>query len=270
MNDTRDCIYNFIHGREWDYLKSEDEERELLKKAKNGDKEARDKIFYSVFLFVVKQVTEKNRKNARRSPELWADLLMVGAEAVMVAINKYDEKKLKASGGTRFLTFASLLVQQKLVRYIDTLGRLSYGSETLRTRKLMLSEIKDGTKEEIKKVAEKYNVRESTVKKLYIGLSPYQSFDVVPRETLFANNDRQTDFEEIEKRFDFKKAWKLIETICTEKEKKLLVLNFGLFGNESAPIETVAKTLGISTKTAYSWRTKVLQKIARKMRINED
>jgi len=269
MNDTRDCIYNFIHGREWDYLKSEDEEG-LLKKAKNGDKEARDKIFYSVFLFVIKQVTEKNRKNARRSPELWADLLMVGAEAVMVAINKYDEKKLKASGGTRFFTFASLLVQQKLVRYIDTLGRLSYGSETLRTRKLMLSEIKDGTKEEIKKVAEKYNVRESTVKKLYIGLSLYQSFDVVPRETLFANNDKQTDFEEIEKRFDFKKAWKLIETICTEKEKKLLVLNFGLFGNESAPIETVAKALEISTKTAYLWRTKVLQKIARKMRINED
>lgn len=265
MNDTRNFIYNFIHGREWDYLKSEDEERELFRKAKNGDKEARDKIFYSVFLFVVKQVTEKNRKNARRSPELWEDLLMVGAEAVMVAINKHDEKK-----GTRFLTFASLLVQQKLVRYIDTLGRLSYGSETLRTRKLMLSEIKDGTKEEIKKVAEKYNVRESTVKKLYIGLSPYQSFDVVPRETLFIKDDKQTDFEEIEKRCDFERAWKLIETLCTEKEKQLLKLHFGLFGNESLSIEAVAKKLDISTKTAYMWKNKVLQKIARKMRINEN
>lgn len=87
-------------------LLTEDEEKDLFTKIKNGDMEARDRFLKSNTRLAVWMA--KRYKDRGVS---FSDLIQAGNDGLMYALTKFDETR-----GNRFTTYATFWVRQRIVR----------------------------------------------------------------------------------------------------------------------------------------------------------
>lgn len=94
---------------------SDTEEADNIRKAQNGDKRALDKLVASNMRFIVSVAKpyESRLFYCSRSIEM-ADLVMVGANGLRTAIERYD-----ANYGTRLLTYAINYIRRDILDTID-------------------------------------------------------------------------------------------------------------------------------------------------------
>src|SRR3989338_5227122 len=89
-----------------------EEQTELLRKSKEGDEYARDKIACHYMRFVMSIADNYIGRSGERPTLSLPDLVMVGTEGLLKAISKYDEKKGRLS------TYAMWWIKQSMQREI--------------------------------------------------------------------------------------------------------------------------------------------------------
>lgn len=87
-------------------LLTEDEEKDLFTKIKNGDMEARDRFLKSNTRLAIWMAKRYKGRGVS-----FLDLIQAGNDGLMYALSKYDERY-----GNRFATYATYWVRQKIVR----------------------------------------------------------------------------------------------------------------------------------------------------------
>lgn len=90
-------------------LLSSDEERELIKKAKDGDREARQRLIESNLRLVISIA-----KKYASSPEQLMDLIQEGNIGLLKAVEKFDPAK-----GVKFSTYAVWWIRQTVTRAVQ-------------------------------------------------------------------------------------------------------------------------------------------------------
>lgn len=236
---------------------SEREERELIVKAKNGDKKAKERIFGSVFRYVV-YMAKNIIKSKHYEREQFEDLIMEGAEAVCEAIDSFDFDKLQKKGGVHFITFANLKIWQRMARYEAKKGRLSVSDETVMKKRRLLGMIQSGTEEEYEKIAKVGGIRKSTLKRINHGLQPYQSLDAMENDYLIKSNSEE---DEIIAKVDSENAWALMRSMCSDFEMAVMTEHFGLYGGVPTDYKTLAKKYSCTVTDLVNVQRRVVKRM---------
>jgi len=253
-------------------LLSREEEEELLKKVKEGDKEVLDKLIVSNLRFVVSIASQYTEYGVPL-----ADLIAAGNVGLVEAAKKFDPSK-----GNKFITYAVWWVRQAISNAIwhetDIIrkpnrihvysGRINkayqYLKETL-DREPTIDEVASYLEEQELKIDR--SVIENTLlhKKIFLSLdAPLQSDDddLTLENTLSNYNTEDVERNIVEE--DLKKILnELIETL-PPRERTVIIHRYGLNGEEPKTLAKIGKILNISRERVRQIEIKALKRI-RKM-----
>lgn len=176
-----------------------EEERDYLKRYRNGDMEAKN-ILIERNLRLVAHVARKYQT----SDEETDDLISIGTIGLIKAVQTFDHTKNSKLG-----TYAAKCIENELLML-------------LRSRKKISREVS-----------------------LYEPIGTDKEGNEISLLDIIESND-----EDITEQMDLKEnIWKLydvFEDTLTEREKKVLIMRYGIFGGEERTQREIADSLGIS------------------------
>lgn len=115
-------------------LLTKEEEKELIRKAQKGDKEALDKLVLSNMGLVIKIASDSVRSIGIRSPSVsFDDVVSAGVEGLMIGLEKFDPDK-----GFRISTYVYWWIRQSIRRFLLT--NMPFGSVSVRTAERSFSD----------------------------------------------------------------------------------------------------------------------------------
>ncbi len=215
-----------------------EEQRNLLIKAKQGDREARDRLIVCNLKFVCSLA---RRYRGRGLP--LSDLVQEGSIGLMKAIDRYDPgRKVK------FTTYAAWWIlcgiQRAIIRDSRTI-RLSF--HIVRTINRHMRGIQD---------------TDAVMKLGQIGrvTTSLHTLEEEDRGRFLAVPN--FDLEELVKA----EAVKHLLSVLDDRERKVLVERFGLGGKEESSLRQIGDSLGISYERVRQIEEKALEKIRRGLR----
>lgn len=239
------------------------EEKELSRRARAGDKEARRRLIESNLRLVI-SIAKKYRGRG----VMFEDLIQEGNAGLIRAVEKFDPTM-----GNRFSTYATWWIRQAVTRAIADQGRtvrlpahVVDSLFRLRRAEAQLSvELgRDATDEEL---AERLDVAPEETHRLRRVSQPIGSVNArVGAEDGSEMGDLLPD-ERLERDFVRAEAgqWErtLVEAVGTlpEREAKVLELRHGLDGGDTRTLREVSETLGISQERARQVEIKALRTI---------
>jgi len=242
------------------------EERELARRARSGDKEAAERLVTANLRFVISYV----KKYQGRGLNL-AELVCIGNEGLLKAVKKFDPDK-----GVKFISYAVWWIRQTVLQALaeqtrsvriplnqnSNLVKLSR-TETALTQKFGRSPTDREIAEEMKEPVE-------TVRALRRVASAELSLDAPldksDRDSAsfgerFSGAD-ETDIEldvEAQARREFLE--KMFEKYLTERERKILVLYYGLDDGEEMTLEQIGELLGVTRERIRQIRNRAFDKL---------
>lgn len=234
---------------------------ELLVKIKNGDKEARN-ILIEKYLNLVNKFA---REYANRGMD-FQDLIQEGNIGLIKAVDKYD-----ASYGTKFSTYAYWWIKKAILDFLI----IQVKGEKLPNR---LSEIYDrfkilyeqlyylyGTEPSIEEVASILKLSIDDVRYLFFVLKRNNSLDYLIDSNKLDNEQILIDSsidDIIDKRLLSKEISDLLNKAnLTDKEKIVIVLEYGLCGKVPKKPMEIARLLNISNERVRQIAVTALRKI---------
>lgn len=177
---------------------SEAKEKEYIKKAKNGDVEARNKLVEHNLRLVAHIIKKYYAKESDHD-----DLVSIGTIGLIKAINTYNpDKNIKLS------SYASRCIENEILMYFRNSKKSS--------QEMSLSDSIDTDKDG----------------------NPLMLIDVLAVEDDFT--------EELEDKINISKLNRYIKEILDEREQTIIILRYGLNGNEPLTQREVAQKLNIS------------------------
>lgn len=253
-------------------LMSFQEEQASFKKLKSGDISAKKEIAERNLRLVVniakKYVGVTNHLS-------FLDLIGEGNIGLMKAINKFDYKK-----GFKFSTYASWWIRKDITIAIKNNDRTIripvYMHKKISDYKKAYNElsVKLNRKPLISEVAKEMNISEKNAEEIYKCIDDCKSLnekisddedkeeiekfiadkkqfseDVINNE---ANKELREKFQEIFKKLNL-----------SEMEIKIMIMHYGLDGNEPQTFETIAKKLNVKKQSIDYYDKKVLKRIRR-------
>ncbi len=243
---------------------SREEEMELIKKAKEGDKEAIEKLLYANLKYVVAIAKKYKDKGVPL-----ADLINEGNMGLLKAIKRFDPNR-----NVRFMSYAIWWVKQAILNAIANQGkdiRISHAAK-LKAKELLdvgenLSQ-EMGTLSTVQDIAKEMNLPEKEVTEVlrYIQRE-------IPLEALVREEDSKSHIpefmaqealpspEQALRQEAMKKAVQDALKTLTPRERYIVKRFFGLDGDEPEPLSQVAKRLGISRERARQLKDRALKKI---------
>lgn len=251
---------------------TEDEEKELLLKASNGDKEAKNVIVEHYLRLVISMA----RRYANKSLS-FEDLIQEGNFGLMKAIEKFDP-----SMGYRFSTYATWWIRQSISRAIADKGSVVrlpvhlYEKVNLVRKATITLEQELKRKPTTKEIANYLRLSEKVVNlALKNGTEPCSLNDFISEEesleyedVLQSNDDSVEDKvtlkflkDDINKLFDSK--------ILTEREKEVLKLRYGFYDNSTYILGDVSKIYGVTGERIRQIEEKALKKLRKSKIIYE-
>ncbi len=255
-------------------LLSREEEEELLKKVKERDKEALDKLIVSNLRFVVSIASQYTEYGVPL-----ADLIAAGNVGLVEAAKKFDPSK-----GNKFITYAVWWIRQAITDIIwhetDIIkkpNRMHVYSGRVNKAYLHLKETLDRepTIDEVASYLEEQGLKvdrsiiENTLlhKKIFLSLdTPIQSDDddLTLESTLSNYNTEDVERNIVEE--DLKRIInELLETL-PPRERTVIIHRYGLNGEEPKTLEEIGKMLNISRERVRQIEIKALKRI-RKMAV---
>ena len=236
-------------------------DEELLVKIKNGDKEARN-ILIEKYLNLVNKFA---REYANRGMD-FQDLVQEGNIGLIKAVDKYD-----ASYGTKFSTYAYWWIKKAILDFLI----IQVKGEKLPNR---LSEIYDrfkilyeqlyylyGTEPSIEEVASILKLSIDDVRYLFFVLKRNNSLDYLIDSNKLDNEQTLIDSsidDIIDKRLLSKEISDLLNKAnLTDKEKIVIVLEYGLCGKTPKKPMEIARLLNISNERVRQISVTALRKI---------
>ena len=242
------------------------EEREIARRAREGDKQAAERLVTANLRFVISYV----KKYQGRGLNL-AELVCIGNEGLLKAVKKFDPEK-----GVKFISYAVWWIRQTVLQALaeqtrsvriplnqnSNLVKLSR-TETALTQKLGRSptdrEIADEMKEPVETVRALRRVASAE-------LSLDAPLDKSDRDSAsfgerFAGAD-EGDIEidvEAQARREFLE--RMFESYLTERERKILVLYYGLDDGEEMTLEQIGELLGVTRERIRQIRNRAFDKL---------
>jgi len=241
-------------------------EREIARRARAGDREAAERLVTANLRFVISYV----KKYQGRGLNL-AELVCIGNEGLLKAVKKFDPDK-----GVKFISYAVWWIRQTVLQALaeqtrsvriplnqnSNLVKLSR-TETALTQKL-------GRTPTDREIAEEMKEPVDTVRALRRVASAELSLDAPldksDRDSAsfgerFSGAD-ETDIEqdvEAQARREFLE--RMVEKYLTERERKILVLYYGLDDGEEMTLEQIGELLGVTRERIRQIRNRAFDKL---------
>ncbi|MBR8700711.1 RNA polymerase sigma factor SigA [Fusobacterium sp. DD29] len=267
---NRDLISLYLEDiRKYNILEK-DEEFELLKKAKEGDEAAKDKLILCNLRLVVN--IAKNYTNKGLS---LIDLISEGNFGLIYAIEKFDITR-----GFRFSTYAVWWIKQSISKAIICKGRgiriPSYKYDLLnKVNKYVTTRVKEeGVYPSIEEIAEDLDVGKDKIDEIItvfqdpMSLSASIGEDICLEDTIADHPDTTIEDKIIEEMG--RNQVRELVNILDEREKQILKLRYGLDGEEIHTLEEIGNAFNITRERVRQIEKKTLKKLRNKYGKDKD
>jgi len=241
-------------------------EVEIARRAREGDREAAEQLVTANLRFVISYV----KKYQGRGLSL-AELVCIGNEGLLKAVKKFDPER-----GVKFISYAVWWIRQTVLQALAEQTRsvripLNQNSNLVRlsrTETLLSQEL--GRSPTDLEIAEEMEEPLETVRALRRVATAELSLDAPvdrgDRDSAslgdrFAGTDEdeiETDVEHQARR-DFLE--RMFEKYLTERERKILVLYYGLDDGEEMTLEEIGDILGVTRERIRQIRNRAFDKL---------
>jgi len=241
-------------------------EREIARKARAGDRQAAERLVTANLRFVISYV----KKYQGRGLNL-AELVCIGNEGLLKAVKKYDPDR-----GVKFISYAVWWIRQTALQALaeqtrsvriplnqnSNLVKLSQ-TETALTQKL-------GRSPTDQEIAEEMEEPMATVRALRRVASAELSLDAPLDQSdrnsasfgeRFAGVDDSDIEEDVEGQARREFLEKMFERYLTERERKILVLYYGLDDGAEMTLEQIGSLLGVTRERIRQIRNRAFDKL---------
>ncbi len=243
------------------------EEEELIRRAKQGDREATEKLIYAHLKFVVNMA---KRYQGYGVP--LADLINEGNIGLLRALQRFDPKRR-----VRFLSYAIWWVRQAIMKALNEQSRLIKVSSERRAKlkKIRQKEIdllqEMGEEPTFEEIAKELGLNPEEVKKAYKLVTTEISLDA----PIYPDNEKRTLLdildqdalpspeEAYEKNEQTTKLKEMLETL-SPRDRKILSLYFGLEDGKPKTLEEIGKRMGISRERVRQLKERALKTLREK------
>ena len=245
-------------------------EREIARRAREGDRAAAERLVTANLRFVISYV----KKYQGRGLNL-AELVCIGNEGLLKAVKKFDPEK-----GVKFISYAVWWIRQTVLQALaeqtrsvriplnqnSNLVKLSR-TETALTQKL-------GRTPTDREIAEEMEEPVETVRALRRVASAELSLDAPldksDRDSAsfgerFAGMDEEEIEEDVESQARREFLERMFEEYLTERERKILVLYYGLDDGEEMTLEQIGELLGVTRERIRQIRNRAFDKLKNSM-----
>lgn len=222
-------------------LLSGDEQLQLVIKAKNGDKEAKYKLI-ECNEGLIQQLVLKYHTATNKNLEI-QDLQQEARMAILDAIDRFEPKRK-----VKFSTFATIVIRTHLYNYLGSqVTQIAMSGKTYRTVVKVGKMFEEYTQygytenEAIDKIAEETKTSKANVfKTLQTYRSSKEDFEIDDQKTAVSE-----DFNRIERENAIEELEKVVYKL-KPRERQMLTLRYGLFGNSGMEVEELAIMLDLS------------------------
>jgi RNA polymerase primary sigma factor len=242
------------------------EERAIARRARTGDKSAAERLVTANLRFVISYV----KKYQGRGLNL-AELVCIGNEGLLKAVKKFDPEK-----GVKFISYAVWWIRQTVLQALaeqtrsvriplnqnSNLVKLSR-TETALTQRL-------GRTPTDREIAQEMKEPIETIRALRRVASAELSLDAPLDRTdrdsasfgeRFAGMETGDIEEEVEAQARRQFLEQMFEKYLTERERKILVLYYGLDDGEEMTLEEIGTLLGVTRERIRQIRNRAFEKL---------
>lgn len=243
---------------------SREEEMELVKRAKAGDREAIEKLLYANLRYVVAIAKKYKDKGVPL-----ADLINEGNMGLLKAIKRFDPDR-----NVRFMSYAIWWVKQAILNAIANQGKDIRVSHTAKIKARELLDIGEdlsqemGTLSTVQDIAREVNLPEKEVTEVLRYIQREIPLEALVREENskshipeFMAQDALPSPEQALKQEAMKKAVEDALKTLLPRERYIVKRFFGLDGDEPEPLSQIAKRLNISRERARQLKDRALKKL---------
>ena len=239
------------------------EEVDLSKLIRKGDKKAREKMIRSNLRLVI--------SIAKRYVNLGvplSDLIEEGNIGLMKGVEKFDHRK-----GFRFSTYAAWWIKQGISRAIIDQGKMIrvpvYMNEEILKYKKVVEKLTHKLRHPPSpaEVAKRLKVTIDKVKDLENSIAKMSSLDAPIGETgdgqvkdIIEDENIAAPDQELEKFFNRERAMSFLDML-NPRERKILEMRYGLKNGDTHTLAQIAKELGVSRERVRQIETTTLKKI---------
>lgn len=268
MNDTRDLVQLYLRDIKKYQILTKEEELDLLKKASEGDMEAKQQLILSNLRLVVN--VAKNYMNKGLN---YIDLISEGNFGLIHAIEKFDYTK-----GFRFSTYAVWWIKQSVSKAIINKGREiripSYKYDILnKINKYIMNYVtKYDVFPNIKDISQSTKISEDKIEKVMLEFQELLSLNSSIGEDIFLEDIVSSENSEFleDEIIDgmFKEGLNKRLDVLSPREKEIIVMRYGLNGEPNKTLEEVGKKFNITRERVRQLEKKALEKLKKEFEID--
>ena len=261
VEKEKDLVSLYLNDIRKHEILTKEEEQELLIKAKSGDEQAKQQLILSNLRLVVN--IAKNYSNKGLG---FIDLISEGNFGLIHAIDKFDYTK-----GYRFSTYAVWWIKQAITKAIISKGREiripSYKHDILnKVNKFIMGHITEQSSyPSIEAIAEGTGLDNKKIQKVMLEFQDMLSLNASIGDDIYLEDTiSQADEESLENKVLGDIAKEEINAILGHlkpREKDILTLRYGLFGQEIQTLEEVGKRFNITRERVRQIEKKTLDKL---------
>ena len=261
VEKEKDLVSLYLNDIRKHEILTKEEEQELLIKAKSGDEQAKQQLILSNLRLVVN--IAKNYSNKGLG---FIDLISEGNFGLIHAIDKFDYTK-----GYRFSTYAVWWIKQAVTTAIISKGREiripSYKHDILnKVNKFIMGYITEySSYPSIDSIAQGTGLEEKKIQKVMLEFQDMLSLNASIGDDIYLEDTiSQADEESLENKVLGEIAKEEINAILgllKPREKDILTLRYGLFGQEIHTLEEVGKKFNITRERVRQIEKKTLDKL---------
>jgi RNA polymerase primary sigma factor len=262
-----DSFDQYLHDVEkYPLIEDPEEERELARRARAGDKLAAERLVTANLRFVISYV----KKYQGRGLGL-AELVCIGNEGLLKAVKKFDPDK-----GVKFISYAVWWIRQTVLQALAEQTRsvripLNQNSNLVRLSRTetALTQVLGRTPTD-QEIAEEMNEPVETIRALRRVAASELSLDAPldrgDRDSSsfgerFAGSEADEIEEEVESQARREFLERMFEKYLTERERKILYLYYGLDEGEERTLEEIGMLLGVTRERIRQIRNRAFEKL---------
>ncbi len=247
-------------------IEEAEEERELARRARTGDKEAAERLVTANLRFVISYV----KKYQGRGLGL-AELVCIGNEGLLKAVKKFDPDK-----GVKFISYAVWWIRQTVLQALAEQTRsvripLNQNSNLVKLSRTetALTQILGRTPTD-QEIANEMGEPVETVRALRRVAASELSLDAPidrgDRDSAsfgerFAGAEAEDIEETVESQAQREFLDRMFEKYLTERERKILYLYYGLDDGEERTLEEIGSLLGVTRERIRQIRNRAFEKL---------
>jgi len=247
-------------------IEEAEEERELARRARAGDKEAAERLVTANLRFVISYV----KKYQGRGLGL-AELVCIGNEGLLKAVKKFDPDK-----GVKFISYAVWWIRQTVLQALAEQTRsvripLNQNSNLVKLSRTetALTQLLGRTPTD-QEIAQEMEEPVETVRALRRVAASELSLDAPidrgDRDSAsfgerFAGAEAEDIEETVESQAQREFLDRMFEKYLTERERKILYLYYGLDDGEERTLEEIGSLLGVTRERIRQIRNRAFEKL---------